>query len=60
MGFKIEDDLNTERSRKLWLEWKQRTDPRHYLKPGERADAGDTGTSENWQRHASLGHKVGL
>jgi len=31
LGFKIEDDLNTERSRRLWLEWKRRTDPRHYL-----------------------------
>src|SRR5690242_15142943 len=27
MGFKIEDDLNTEKSRRLWLEWKRRTDP---------------------------------
>src|SRR5215211_5865875 len=27
MGFKIEDDLNTENSRKQWLEWKRRTDP---------------------------------
>jgi N4-(beta-N-acetylglucosaminyl)-L-asparaginase len=36
MGFKIEDDLNTEQSRKLWLEWKQRTDPGHYLTPKER------------------------
>ena len=33
MGFKIEDDLNTERSRKAWLEWKRRTDPLHYLDP---------------------------
>src|SRR5450755_1386500 len=24
LGFKIEDDLNTEESRKLWLEWKRR------------------------------------
>ena len=24
MGFKIEDDLNTEQSRKAWLEWKRR------------------------------------
>jgi N4-(beta-N-acetylglucosaminyl)-L-asparaginase len=39
MGFKIEDDLNTERSRKLWLEWKQRVDPEHYLDPNKRADA---------------------
>src|SRR4030095_7261381 len=39
MGFKIEDDLNTEKSRKLWLEWKRRTDPSHYLDPKERAEA---------------------
>src|SRR5262249_27726897 len=31
MGFKIEDDLNTEHSRALWLEWKRRSDPDHYL-----------------------------
>src|SRR5580704_4803856 len=30
MGFKIEDDLNTEKSRRLWMEWKRRTDPEHY------------------------------
>ena len=30
MGFTIEADLNTEHSRKLWLEWKRRTDPQHY------------------------------
>ncbi len=41
MGFKIEDDLNTERSRALWLEWKRRIDPVHYLDPKTRADAGD-------------------
>src|SRR3989440_4527663 len=39
LGFKIEDDLNTEHSRKLWLEWKRRTDPKHYLDPQKRADA---------------------
>jgi len=38
MGFKIEDDLNTEHSRKLWLEWKRRTDPSHYLDPSKRAE----------------------
>ena len=26
MGFTIEDDLNTDRSRQMWLEWKRRTD----------------------------------
>ena len=40
MGFKIEDDLNTEKSRQLWLEWKRRTDPSHYLDPKARAEAG--------------------
>ena len=38
-GFKIEDDLNTEHSRQLWLEWKRRIDPKHYLDPQKRADA---------------------
>ncbi|MGI8734241.1 MAG: N(4)-(beta-N-acetylglucosaminyl)-L-asparaginase [Pyrinomonadaceae bacterium] len=38
MGFKIEDDLNTEHSRGLWLEWKRRTDPSHYLDPKTRAE----------------------
>jgi N4-(beta-N-acetylglucosaminyl)-L-asparaginase len=36
MGFKIEDDLNTERSRAAWLEWKRRTDPSRYLDPVKR------------------------
>ncbi len=41
MGFKIEDDLNTDESRKLWLEWKRRIDPQHYLDPQKRAEAGN-------------------
>jgi len=40
LGFKIEDDLNTENSRKQWLEWKRRSDPGHYLDPKKRAEAG--------------------
>ena len=40
MGFTIHDDLNTDRSRERWLEWKRRIDPGHYLNPGERARAG--------------------
>jgi N4-(beta-N-acetylglucosaminyl)-L-asparaginase len=39
MGFPIEDDLNTEHSRKAWLEWKRRIDPGHYLDPAKRAAA---------------------
>jgi N4-(beta-N-acetylglucosaminyl)-L-asparaginase len=45
LGFTIEDDLNTPLSRKLWLEWKKRTDPKHYLTPKEREVA-----SENARR----------
>ncbi len=40
MGFKIEPDLITEKARQLWLEWKRRTDPGHYLDPKTRAEAG--------------------
>ena len=36
MGFTIEADLNTERSRARWLEWKRRIDPSHYLDPKRR------------------------
>lgn len=39
MGFTIEDDLNTERSRRAWLEWKRRTDPLHYLDPAKKEAA---------------------
>lgn len=39
MGFTIEADLNTPKSRQLWLEWKRRTDPQHYLDPDKRAAA---------------------
>jgi N4-(beta-N-acetylglucosaminyl)-L-asparaginase len=39
MGFTIEADLNTENSRRLWLEWKRRIDPEHYLDPKKRGEA---------------------
>ncbi|HEX9188095.1 MAG TPA: N(4)-(beta-N-acetylglucosaminyl)-L-asparaginase [Vicinamibacteria bacterium] len=41
MGFRIEDDLNTEASRARWLEWKRRVDPGHWLDPAKRSDAGE-------------------
>lgn len=41
MGFEIEDDLNTEKSRRQWLEWKRRIDPEHYLDPEKRFEAGE-------------------
>jgi N4-(beta-N-acetylglucosaminyl)-L-asparaginase len=39
LGFRIQEDLNTERSRNTWLEWKRRTDPLHYLDPAKRGAA---------------------
>jgi N4-(beta-N-acetylglucosaminyl)-L-asparaginase len=39
LGMKIEDDLNTERSRKAWLEWRRRTDPEHFPTPAAREEA---------------------
>jgi len=44
MGFAIEDDLNTDRSRRMWLDWKRRTDPGHYLDP-------DRGAAPNAAAH---------
>jgi N4-(beta-N-acetylglucosaminyl)-L-asparaginase len=40
MGFEITEDLNTPHSRQMWLQWKQLTDPLHYIKdPMERQAA---------------------
>ncbi len=40
MGFEVEPDLNTDRSRALWLEWKRRIDPEHFLDPAKRGRRG--------------------
>lgn len=53
MGFTIEADLNTERSRKAWIEWKRRIDPEHYLDPTKR---GGGEREELLER----GHEAGL
>ena len=39
MGVQIEEGLINEKARNLWLEWKRRTDPEHYLDPKKRAQA---------------------
>ncbi len=58
MGFTVEDDLNTETSRRLWREWKRRVDPEHWLdpngnerkpKPKHEKDPGDEAA---WQARA--------
>ena len=36
LGFEVEEDLNTPASRELWLEWRRRVDPSHWLDPEER------------------------
>jgi len=40
LGFTVEDDLNTPRSRERWLEWKRRIDPNHFLDPIRRSRVG--------------------
>lgn len=37
LGYEIEDDLNTERSRARFLEWRRRVDPAHYPDPERQA-----------------------
>jgi N4-(beta-N-acetylglucosaminyl)-L-asparaginase len=39
MGFEIFPDLNTDKSRKAFVEWKRRVDPLHYLDPIKREAA---------------------
>jgi N4-(beta-N-acetylglucosaminyl)-L-asparaginase len=46
LGFEIEPDLNTEGSRRQWLEWKRRIDPEHWLDPGKRHAAADRAREE--------------
>lgn len=46
IGMAIEDDLNTERSRALWLEWRRRVDPTHWLDPAERIEGINRGRVE--------------
>jgi N4-(beta-N-acetylglucosaminyl)-L-asparaginase len=36
LGLPVDADLNTAHSRSLWLEWKRRIDPEHYLDPAKR------------------------
>ena len=45
MGFTIEDDLNTDRSRERYLEWKRRIDPSHYPTEEQRQIPGRSGMS---------------
>ena len=62
MGFEIEDDLNTDRSRELWLEWKRRIDPGHFPDP-RRGRPGGTGSGTGLERleaRRQAGYQAGL
>jgi N4-(beta-N-acetylglucosaminyl)-L-asparaginase len=56
LGMTVEDDLNTEKSRALWLNWKRRIDPSHFLDPDQRrprgGDAGGAGGAERARSRA--------
>ena len=54
MGFAIEADLNTERSRRLWMEWRRRVDPEHWLDPKRRPMKGEKDRHEKDPGDASL------
>jgi N4-(beta-N-acetylglucosaminyl)-L-asparaginase len=41
MGFPIEADLNTDKSRAAWLEWKSRIDTEHFLDPKKREEVAE-------------------
>ena len=58
MGFEIEDDLNTDRSRELWLEWKRRIDPGHFLDP-QRGRRGGTESGADSDADAAAGAAAG-
>ena len=69
MGFEIEDDLNTDRSRELWLEWKRRIDPSHFPDPqrGRRGGTGNGAGPEDLasaraalEARAQAGYRAGL
>lgn len=64
LGFRIEDDLNTERSRRLWLEWRRRADPDHWLDPDSDARRPPAGTrppqrdAAFWDRALAAGRSM--
>ena len=72
MGLPIEEDLNTERSRTAWLEWKRRIDSSHYPTeeqraiPGRGTTSGPTGgeqaflSPEEWRARNERGWRIAL
>jgi N4-(beta-N-acetylglucosaminyl)-L-asparaginase len=58
MGFAIEADLNTDESRRQWLEWKKRIDPDHWVDPSRGAAARqamvDEGLLDPWHVYGTI------
>ena len=61
MGFKVEEDLNTERSRRLFLEWKRRVDPERWLdpdSPARKPPASHEESAERAERYLNAGKSM--
>jgi N4-(beta-N-acetylglucosaminyl)-L-asparaginase len=58
MGFKVEEDLNTERSRRLFLEWKRRVDPERWLDPNSPARKPPSSPAEYAERALEAGKSM--
>jgi N4-(beta-N-acetylglucosaminyl)-L-asparaginase len=61
MGFKVEEDLNTERSRRLFLEWKRRVDPERWLdpeSPARKPPTGSRGGAEFAEKYLEAGKSM--
>lgn len=53
-GFTVEPDLNTEYSRKQWLDWKRRTDPASYPDPTRRPPPGGNESGLTLHMHGTI------
>ena len=59
MGFAIEADLNTDESRRQWLEWKRRIDPEHWVDPSRQpAGAGGSAAARRFDEAAERARAV--
>ncbi len=60
VGFEVLDDLNTDRSRALWLEWRRRVDPEHWLDPSERVGHAAGADRPRSRARAEAWYRAGL
>ena len=60
LGFEIHDDLNTEESRALWLEWRRRVDPSHWLDPEDRVRRGQFPEQNGHEANPDASHDTKL